>query len=157
ETRYTKSRSASARWRQARTRRRKVPEVDRCSNLLGRLEQVRPERGGLGILIADIEPPLLPGGDADCGPSVVRRGGIEFRHRRKAVEVLKIAGGKWLETDLPRTQLAQPCAQAIGVLAPVEIRIHQDALRMAAGQLVEIRQVIGVGCQRGAGKPEQAE
>ena len=78
----------------------------------------------------------VPGGEAEAG--IVA--GVQAGH----VEVRDAA-------------VPEFAAEARHVLPPIEIGIHQDALRMGAAELVEIGQVIGVGGGAGEGGPHQQD
>src|SRR5579871_144241 len=129
-----------------RVLRRNVVQVDRLSDSLERFAIVQPRpraiAGVTGFERSQADGDVTRGNFIRLQLSVRRQ---VARTERRVAEIL--------DAHAIHMQLAQAASQAVEVLAPIEIGIHDYFFRMRSREFVEVRQVVGVRQRRGDDQP----
>src|SRR5512146_1736977 len=99
-------------------------------------------QGAIAVPGAHLELPELPPRRTDGRPSWSGRQRIDRPYRREALYSLHTRRDQRVEVDLGDVWLTEPARQAVEVLPPVQVGIHQGLLGLTGGQLIKIRQII---------------
>ena len=88
------------------------------------------------------DPPGCDRNGVPAGPRIIPVG--HLHESRKVIAGREVAGGRYLERELRNTQLIHTVRKAFHVLAPVEVRIGQDAVGPVPREFIGVGDVIGM-------------
>src|ERR1700676_5175614 len=141
-----------------RARRPAVEQPIAIAHSLRRLSKLRPELHPWIIVVPSVaEYSQLQNSEAHYIPTGLGSIHIQRMDDRQLVEFLDVARRELIEIDLGRAQLLRLASEPLRILAPIELGIDQEVLRLPLSDHVEIRKIVGMGGERCSRNQHQRE